>query len=639
MNRLDVILIIVAIAALLLCGFLASPRRENNTENFILGGRRLPWWLGGSAMVGGASNADSPLHQSGKIRRDGLGGAWFYWSQAFAQTWHGLVFSRLWRRTGVSTVVEFYEIRYAGRAAVVGRIWSMVFASLIEGTVGLALGLLAMIKICPVMFGFQHSVSFFGFAISPEIVIALAGVALGISYAIASGLLGVVMGDVVGFLVTIGSSYLLMFFVYRQVGYSHGLREGLERLDYSEFLSLTPAGGLAFLTFFFVQPVALLAGNNGLNQRFLAMRDERQAMLSGIWRLLNLFFIRCWPWYLCGLASLVLYKPGAIENEQAYPRLIVDCVPAGLRGLMFAGLLVAFIGSVSSSMHNAGSVVVNDFYRPYLVRHASERHYVWVIRITMLVMAVVATAISLASGQILRLLQFMITMSSAAGFVMLLRWFWWRINGCADCAAQILCFPATCFFILGPGRRWAVTLVRWCGGSSADDVFGVSFFLTLATTTLAWLCVMAFTKPEPAHKLAAFFSRVRPYGWWGPVAKLCPDVVVTDNFQQDLQLYGLGIALSISMLFGMGLLILGRPLTAFPLLFAGALCGGLLVRRIDRFFKPAENKELLSPQVVAGQVSLATRNSILGPRGISNGAGGAVGVVRTAPELNIGRSL
>ena len=145
MTTLDYVVAGLAVLILMASGLIASRRGGRDTGDFILAGRRLPWWLAGSAMSAGGSNCDSPLHQTGKIQREGLPGAWFYWSQVFAFVWHSVVFSRLWRRTALNTVVEFYDIRYAGRSAALGRLWSMVFASLLGGTLSLALGLLAMI--------------------------------------------------------------------------------------------------------------------------------------------------------------------------------------------------------------------------------------------------------------------------------------------------------------------------------------------------------------------------------------------------------------------------------------------------------------------------------------------------------------
>lgn len=586
MATLDYLVAGCAVVLLLATGLLASRRGGRNTGDFILAGRRLPWWLAGSAMVAGGSNADSPLHQSGKIRREGLAGAWFYWSQIFAFVWHSLVFSRLWRRTALNTVVEYYDLRYGGRAAVFGRLWSMVFASLLGGTLSLALGLLAMIKISVVLLGLHEPVVVLGFAVNPELAIVIAGVILAVGYSTVAGLLGVVAGDMVEFLLAMVCSYLLMFFVYREAGYGEGLREGLARLGRSEALSWTPAAGISLVVFFFVQPFASLAGENALNQRFLALRDERQAMLSGVWRLINHYFFRCWPWYICGLASIVLLTDTGLPSEMAYPRLIVDYMPAGLRGLMFGGFLVAFMSSVSSAMHNCGSVFVNDFYRPYIMPRATERHYVWAIRAAMLATAIAATAIALASNQILRLLQIAMTIVGAGGLAMLLRWFWWRVNGWADLAAQVCSLPVTLFYTYGAGRGWVAHVSAALGSRSADDSYGLAFLLTVGTNTCIWVVVMFLTPPEQPAKLAAFYRRVRPYGFWGPVARQCPDVVITDRFRHDLLLYVLGLALALGLLFGMGFLLLGRLPAGLALVALGIGAGWLLVRRIGTRAEP-----------------------------------------------------
>lgn len=592
MVLLDYIVIAVAVATLVGAGLLFARRGGKSTDEFILGGRRLPWWLAGTAMVAGSSNADSPLHQSGKIRRDGLTGAWFYWTQIINNVWHSLVFSRLWRRAEINTVVEFYEIRYAGRAKVIGRVWSMVFASFIEGTLGLALGMLAMIKICTVLIGLTEPVPLLGFMVAPEILLALGGVALGLAYSVVSGLFGVVAGDIVEFTIAMGCSYLLMVIVYREVGWSEGLAAGLARLGQEQKLSFTPALGFTAFVFFVFQPLASLAATNGINQRYLALRNEREAMLSGVWRVINHYFFRGWPWYICGLASLILITDPAVSREMAYPTLIAQYLPAGLRGLMFAGFLVAFMSSVSSNMHAAGSVFVNDFYRPYVVKGASEKHYVRAIRLAMLAFAAVATVIALASDHVLGLLQFLTKVVYAGGFVMLLRWFWWRVNGWADVAAQFLALPVTLFYdhagkLLGPQADLVARVATVLGDGTPDANYGVSFVLTVTTTTVLWAIVMLCTPPEPMEKLADFYQRVRPYGWWGPVARRCPDVVITDRFAADARLYVLGLGLSLGLLFGLGFVLLGRTWSGLLLLLLGAVCGTILVRAIDRCHAPA----------------------------------------------------
>ncbi len=592
MLLVDYVVIVLAVALLLTAGFWFSRRGGRTSGDFILGGRRLPWWLAGTAMVAGSSNADSPLHQSGKIRRDGLTGAWFYWSQVLHQIAHSLVFSRLWRRAEIQTVVEFYDIRYAGKAKVAGRIWSMVVASFIEGTLGLALGMLAMIKICTVLLGLDQPVVIFGGEFAPELVIAVVGVALAVSYSTVAGLLGVVAGDIVEFLIAMTCSYLLMFIVYREVGYADGLAAGLARLGEEAKLSFSPALGISFFVFFFLQPFASMAGTNGINQRYMALRDEREAMLSGMWRIVNHFFIRGWPWYICGLASIILITDASLPREMAYPQLIADYMPAGLRGLMFAGFLVAFMSSVSSSMHSAGAVFVNDFYRPFVRPKASDRHYVWAMRVAMLLFALVGTVIALSADNVLGLLQFLMQMLAASGLVMLLRWFWWRINGWTDLAAQMLALPVTLFYThagnwFGPKWDLVTRISTALGSGSADDRYGVSFILTVGTTTLLWLIVMAVTRPEPMDTLQAFYRRVRPYGWWRRVAEVTPDVKVTDSIMGDAGLYVLGLVTSLGLLFGFGLLLLGRFGVAIPMLIAALAAGFRLVRVINRRYAPA----------------------------------------------------
>lgn len=561
MVAIDYLIIAGAVVLLLSCGFLSGRNRARRTSaEFILGGRSLPWWLGGAAMVAGATSCDSPLHQSAKIRREGLGGAWFYWSQIMAVVWHSLVFSRLWRRTGVSTVVEFYHIRYAGRSGQLGRVWCMVFGSLLGSTISLALGLLAMIKICKVLLALQQPVNFGGISVAPELLIVAGALLLALSYSVASGLRGVVAGDLVEFLIVMLCSYVLMFFVLRRVGYVHGLREALTTAGQAGLLSIGPATGISLVVFFLIQPLANVAGDNGLNQRFLALRDERQAVFSGLWRMVSHYLIRACPWYVCGLASLILLADTSLPSELAYPYLIREYMPVGWRGLMFAGFLIAFMSCVGNALHNAGVVFVNDFYRPFVVRDASERHYVWAIRATMFVTAVAGTWIALSSDQILRLLQISLTIVGASGLVMLLRWFWWRVNGWADLAAQMLSLPVVLFFTVGSGRGWIAQLALNLGHSSADDIYGLAFIVTLAVTTALWLGVMWLTKPEPMPVLMAFYRRVRPYGWWGPVAKLCPEVVIQDRIGLDVVRYLAGLTVAMGLIFGFGAILLGKYL-------------------------------------------------------------------------------
>ena len=585
MTFVDYLVTFAAIALLLGAGFWFSRRGGKSMTSFVLGNRSLPWWLGGSSMVAASSNVDSPLHQSGKVQRDGLPGAWFYWSQVVAQSFASVVFSRLWRRTGLNTVVEIYDLRYARPGGAILRVWSAFYASFIEGTLQLALGLLAMLKIWSVLVGKLDPVTLLGVTMPAELLLLIGAVVLALAYSTAAGLLGVVAGDLLEFLFAIVGSYALMFFVYRAVGGPSGLERGLAEIGRSAALEFTPAVGISLVAFFIVQTIGQACGTNNTNQRFLAIQDERQAMFSGVWRVVNHYFLRTWPWYVCGLAALVLFAGMGVPREEAYPQLIRTYLPEGMRGLLFAGFVIAFMSSVGSLMHASGSVFVNDLYRPFIAQGRAEKHYVNAARCAMVAFGAISIVIALMSDHILGLLQFFVKLVGAVGTVWLMRWFWWRVNSWADLAAQIGAVPVTLFYDSALGKIWVAKLAGVFGDPTPDDNFGAAYILSVGTTAVIWLTVMWLTRPEPTEQLCEFYRRVRPYGWWGPIAKLCPEVRVTDKFGRDLLLSGGLLGVSLSLLFGAGCLFLARWSWAAGLLGVGAVLAWWLVRRIDRMAK------------------------------------------------------
>jgi solute:Na+ symporter, SSS family len=391
----------------------------------------------------------------------------------------------------------------------------------------------------------------------------------------------------VEFLFTLACSYVVMFFVYRATGYHVGLSEGLERLGLSAQRELAPVWGLSALVFFVFQPLATAAGVNSINQRFLAVRDERQSALAGVWRIVNHYFVRCWPWHVCGLCSLVLLAGSTVDNELAYAELILRFVPEGLRGLIFGSLVMAFMGTASAAMHTSGAVFVNDFYRPYIRPTAPDRHYLWLIRAAMLVFAVIGVSVAMANDHILSLVQLFYKVVSAAGVLMFLRWFWWRVNGWAEAAAQLVALPLALLFehgdrIFGTARDPVARIAARFGNGTADDHFVVSFILTIGATTVIWLVVMLVTPPEPMEKLEEFYRRIRPYGFWGPVAARCPEVRVTDRVSHDIMLYALGLVMCGSVMLGGVALTWGQYAQGIVLLVSGGFVGWLLVRSLQR---------------------------------------------------------
>ena len=589
---LDYLVIAFYLVGVLLIGFYFSKRAGKNTEAFINAGRSLPWWLAGTSMIVGAFGADSPLHQSRKIRQTGLAGAWFYWCQIGYHMVNSLVFSKLWRRSELTTPIEFYDLRYAGSGKKAARMWSVFYNAFVEQSIFTALGLLGLLKIVEILFELPTSVSVLGLEVAPAVLMVIGTVVIAMAYSAASGVWGVVVTDFAEFIVAMGCSYLLMFFIYDDVGWASGLQTGLADVvgELGPVLEFWPSWGLALFVYLFIQPFVFGYGMTAVNQRYLATKDPREALFSGIWRSVTHFVLRGWPWYVAGLVSLLLLDGLALDSEMAYPMLIREYMPAGLKGLMVAGFLAAFMSSIDTSVHTSTSIFVTDLYRPYLKPEASEAHYVLVSRLSIIAFTTLSVAIALLADGILELLLLVMKMQAGFGLVMLLRWFWWRVNGWADLAAQVVALPLALFFehddaicaalfeTLGP-TAWVMDLF---GLSGLDDHYAIQFMMICTMCTIVWITVMFLTKPEPPAQLNQFYRRIRPYGFWTPVAEQCPDVVPVDSLRDDVRHVVLGLGLCYGMLFALGGLLLAWWGFALGGLIAAALCGFFLIRSINR---------------------------------------------------------
>ena len=592
MTTLDYVVVVVFLALVGFLGVALARRAGKNTDEFILAGRNLPWWLAGTSMLAGSFGPDSPLHQSRKIRQTGLVGAWFYWAQITPTIVHALVFSRLWRRTGITTPVEFYDIRYGGKAKVGARIFAVAYAAVVEQTALVALSLLGLIKISDVLFELPDSFALLGLAVPTDVAVVLTAVVLAMAYSAASGVYGVVWTDFVEFLVALGCAYLLTFIVYADAGWASGLQARLAEVGSetgATVRDMVPVVGFWMFVYLFVQPFVTSSGNTALNQRILAIRDEREAMFSGVWRVFTHYVIRGWPWYMAGLISLVLLPGLGPDSEMAYPTLIRDYMPVGVRGLMVAGFFAAFMSSVDTGIHTSSSIFLNDLYRPYVKPNATERHYVAVSRVAIVVFAGLAVTVALLSNSILGLLMVLMKISGGVGLVLVLRWFWWRVNVWADLAAHAAVLPvvlmiendAAVFGRLGYGAGPTGWVMGSLGLDGLDNTYAVQFLLITLAVAAVWLTVMALTKPESDETLIAFYRRVRPYGFWGPIREKA-GVGPADRPADDLRRVGLGLTFCYSALFCVGGLFLAEWAVAAGTGALAALTSGLLLRSIAK---------------------------------------------------------
>jgi SSS family solute:Na+ symporter len=345
-----------------------------------------------------------------------------------------------------------------------------------------------------------------------------------------------------------------------------------------------------------VQPLIAMGGYSPQVQRFLCLRNEREALYTAFHNAFLNFVLKPWPFYVCGLCGIFLFSDAFLADnfqmvagpdgtmipdyEKVFPLLVERYLPVGLTGLMAAAFLSAFMSSFDTNIHNSTAILINDVYRPYLAKGRSEHHYVRASRIYMTIITAVAAWIGIFSQDILKMSMFAISITLAPGVVKLLRFIWWRVNGLTEVVTQWVALVVALVSITPQGTDWIRQLAESTGHGGNDVFFITRQFILVGSSSLVSLSVLFFTKPEPMEHLCSFYRRVRPFGWWGPVRAACgedagqPDSVVVMLL---LSLFSIGALLS-AIFVVMGLVLamwtlLAGALVALPLSVAGTIWG------------------------------------------------------------------
>jgi SSS family solute:Na+ symporter len=546
-------------------------RAGRNVSEFFLSGRNLPWWLAGTSMVATTFAADTPLAVAGLVARNGVAGNWIWWSAAFGSTMTVFFFARLWRRAGIMTDVEFAEIRYAGRPAAILRGFRAIYLGLPINCLIMAWVNLAMAKILAITMGWTHMTAVF---------VSLAVTAI---YSASSGLWGVVVTDAFQFALAMTGTIALAWFALDlpAVGGVAGLREKLPAAAFDMFPQIGGTGAgeavlsyalpvSAFLAFVGIQwwaswyPGQEPGGGGYVAQRMMSAKDERHSLLATLWFTVAHYCVRPWPWILVGLASMVLY-PGLADPESGYVLVMRDHLPAGWRGLLLAAFFAAYMSTVSTQFNWGTSYLVNDVYRRFITREASDAHYVSVSRLMTLVTALIAAVLTFYLDSIRQAWEFILESGAGIGLVLILRWYWWRINAWSEIAAMVA--AAIGFAVV----RLFTTIQ-----------FPFSLIYLVAWTTFCWTVVTALTRPEPIEHLAAFYRRVRPGGpGWHKVADLI-DEPRGETLGPLAVVWIAGWVLVYAVLFGMGAIILDSVRAAAPYGLAALAAGFVIVRVLAR---------------------------------------------------------
>ena len=572
MHLIDWIIVLSYFVLSAAIGIYFTKRAGKNIHEFFLSGRNLPWWLAGTSMVATTFAADTPLAVTELVAKNGIAGNWLWWNFVFGGMLTVFFFARLWRRAGILTDVEFVELRYAGKGAAFLRGFRSLYLGIFINCVIMGWVNLAMAAILEGMF-----------EIPPASVMIYVGLALAITavYSALSGMWGVAVTDAFQFVLAMVGTIVLAFVVLSlpQVGGVSGLLEKLPAWS----LKLTPViedtgtaqafGGtlalsaVAFLAFVGVQwwaswyPGAEPGGGGYVAQRMMSAKDEKHSLFATLWFTIAHYCIRPWPWILVGLATLVLYPElSPADKKLGYVYAMRDFLPIGLKGLLVASFFAAYMSTIATQLNWGTSYVINDFYKRFVKPDAEQRHLVLVSRATTILMMILSLIITGLLETISGAWAFIIEAGAGLGLVLILRWFWWRINAWSEIAAIITPLVAYAYV------KYATTVQ-----------FPESLFSIVAITTCSWLLVTFLTRPTDGETLKNFYRRVHPGGiGWKAIAKLVPDVKGDSGYPQLFLNWVAGIVLVYAALFGVGKLILGQHLEGALYLLVGLLAAGVI---------------------------------------------------------------
>jgi len=555
-------------------GLYYKRRASRDTAEFFLSGRNVPWWLAGTSMVATTFAADTPLVVTGLVAKNGIAGNWLWWNLLASGMLTVFFYARLWRRAGVMTDIEFSELRYAGPPAAFLRGFRALYLGLLINCIILGWVNLAMAKILQLVFTISKGEALW-------IVVGL--IVLTSAISTLSGLWGVLVTDLFQFVIKMGMVIVLAVVAVNAVGGIEAMKAKLVASGRGSALGFVPEIGsvwMPMLTFFVYiavnwwatwYPGAEPGGGGYVAQRMLSAKDERHSLLATLWFNIAHYAVRPWPWILVALASLILF-PGLKDPETGYIRVMIDYLPSSLRGLMVAAFAAAFMSTIATQLNWGASYLVNDFYRRFVRRDAGEPHYVLASRLATALLTVISAAVAFRIESIGGAWKLLIITGAGTGAVLLLRWYWWRINAWSEVSAMITAFIVS-------------VLLQTVGGLDSDLPldFARIVLVTVAVTTVVWLVVTFATRPETDATLVAFYRRTRPSRvGWGPVAARAPDVRPSADGLANLLDWIAGCVLVYGALFGVGKLLLHDPLPGILMLGLSAIAGAVIYRDLTR---------------------------------------------------------
>jgi solute:Na+ symporter, SSS family len=563
-------------------GLVFTKKGGESLSEYFLSGRNVSWWLAGASMVATTFAADTPLVVTGLVSAHGVAGNWLWWNMLMSGMLTVFFFARLWRRANVMTDVEFAEIRYSGKPAATLRGFRALYLALPINLIILGWVTRAMIKILTISLGL-HDVQLLGFTVPGEILAVGICFVITVAYSAGAGMWAVLWTDLIQFVIKMTAVIILAVYSVKAVGGMDKLKEGLTAHFGSAGAAISvlpvkvgPTGIeayawmplLALAVFLSVQwwaawyPGAEPGGGGYIAQRIFSAKTERDGVLATLFFQVAHYAIRPWPWIITGLCTVLLYPNGigaAHDHEAAYVQAFVDLLQTPWRGIMMAGFAAAYMSTVGTQLNWGASYLVNDFYKRFLNRNATERHYVTMSRAATVLLFLLSVFVTMNLQTVEGAWKFLLAIGSGTGLVLILRWYWWRINAWSEISAMIASLVVSVSAI-------ALIKGRFPDGDLRADAWVM--LITVVVSTIIWLTVTYLTPPESEAVLESFYRRVRPGGpGWAKVSERA-------GFGRETTPGGAlawtnwiaGIMAVYSTLFGIGKLIFGEIVPAVILL-------------------------------------------------------------------------
>jgi len=567
LSSLDIIIIVVFFAITLCIGVWVSKQAGKSSTEFFLSGRNMPWWLLGVSMVATTFAADTPGLVTELVRKNGVSGNWVWWAMLLTGMLTVFFYAKLWRKSGISTDLEFYELRYSGKSASFLRGFRAIYLGVIFNIITMAGVCLAGAKIANILLGISQQEAL----LYSSIIVVI--------YSSLGGLKGVLITDFLQFIIAmVGSIWATIYIVnLPEIG---GMQALLTHENVVGKLNILPdfSNSEALITLFIIPfavqwwstwyPGAEPGGGGYIAQRMLAAKDEKNATWATLFFNFAHYALRPWPWIVVGLASLVVF-PSLESINTAFPDLnpemqgddvayaaMMTFLPAGLIGIVLTSLIAAFMSTISTQLNWGSSYIVNDFYGRFINKIASEKQKVFIGRVSTVLLMVCAALFSFYIKSAKDVFDLLLQIGAGTGLLFIMRWFWSRINPYSEIAAMVISFViAVVFFING---KLDVPWFKIEGYMQL--VYGVLI------TTICWVVVTLLTKQSDTETLEKFEDLV-----YGKASKF-------KNIGYKILAFFLGVIGTYSVLFATGYFIYGKTVLAFGLVVLAVTCCLLLIK-------------------------------------------------------------